>query len=284
VANGDSALRNRYISFHSARLGGLLGVRRVRYRTVDGLDALFASQDVMTGVQIGGLAAPGVTSGVVGRAGHDLFIAGSGYAGLAPGRVFAAADAESEIRRDFSTGDWDSMVSDVHGGFYYRLARGQLLRFDDRFSMLSHTRIPEQLTFNDQIGGLLGYAGSALAGARRNVARAEYRWARPAAVKNADVGAALFVESGALWAGDAPYGVSARRESIGFSILASYPTRSKGLYRLDFAVPLERTGAPALEVRFTSGHPTAALSIEPNDVSLARLGPVPATLFAWPAR
>jgi hypothetical protein len=87
-----------------------------------------------------------------------------------------------------------------------------------------------------------------------------------------------------VWAGDAPYGVDATRSTIGFSILAAYPTRSKRLYRADIGFPLSRGNGAGIEVRFSSEDRTAAFWHEPDDVSRSRTGPVPASLFAWQAR
>ena len=122
--------------------------------------------------------------------------------------------------------------------------------------------------------------------------RVEGRLAEPAAVHHADVGAAVFADVGTLWAGSVPYGVSTTRSSVGVSLMTAYPSGSKRLYRIDLAIPLQRAGiggvgfaAPhAIELRFSSGDPTAAFWTEPEDVSRARLTPGPAQLFTWPVR
>jgi len=112
------------------------------------------------------------------------------------------------------------------------------------------------------------------------------RGASARSVYGADVGLALFTDAAQLWPGDVPYGLSASRQSVGFSVLAAYPTRSKRLYRVDIAFALE--GVPGrgrgLEVRFTNGDATTAIAAEPSDVTQARLAPIPASLFAWPGR
>jgi hypothetical protein len=125
-----------------------------------------------------------------------------------------------------------------------------------------------------------------VAGSRRNVARAEARWSGTLVKRRADIGVATFGELGSLWAGDAPYGWTGSRGSIGVSLLAAYPTRSKRLYRADVAIPLTRQGEGGgrVEVRFSSEDRTSRFWEEPNDVARARTGAVPSTLFAWPAR
>ena len=280
IVTNDSALVARLTPFHATRFGGLLGVRRVHFVTRTGLDALFASQDVMTGWQLGGMVAPGMTS----NGGRDMLIAHSMYLGATASNMVFIGDAEAEARRDFTTGMWQSTIGNARVAGYYTPSSGVLIDVQDNFSSLGHARLPTQLSLGDLIGGPRGYVGSAIAGARRNVTRAEVRWAGPAAIRRADVGVALFADVARIWAGDVPYGVSASRQSVGFSLLAAYPTKAKRLYRLDFAVPIQRDHGRGIEVRFTNSNPTVGISIEPPDVTQARLAPIPSSLFAWPGR
>jgi hypothetical protein len=278
--DSDPSLRNRYAAFHSSRIGALVGVRRVNYVTVTGFDALFASQDIMTGVQVGTLVAPGMVAGGT----HDLLLANSLYAGVANPRSFLGVQLESEARRDFDRGDWDSMIGSGRAAWYYRMSRGLLLNVSDEFSFAAQSLLPAQLSINERIGGVRGYGNSRLAGGRRNVVRGEWRWAHPALIKRSDLGIALFADAGRLWTGDAPYGSSSVRRSVGVSLLGAYPTQSKRVYRLDLAIPAMRSGGRGLEIRFSSADPTAAFWNEPDDVTRSRLAPVPSSLFAWPAR
>lgn len=280
LAGNDSALVNRFESFHSARFGGLLGVRRVRYASRVGLDGLFAPQDVMVGWQLGVVVAPGMASGN----GRDLLVAHSAYLGAASTHWVAMGDAEAEGRRDFTGGRWASTVGNARVSAYFAPMSRLLLDVQDNYSALGQARLPTQLSLGDPIGGPRGFVGSTLAGGRRNVTRIEMRGASSRAVYGADVGLAVFADAATLWAGDVPYGVSASRQSVGVSLLASYPTRSKRLYRLDVAFPVQRGQGRGLEIRFTNGDATAAIAAEPSDVTQARLAPIPASLFAWPAR
>ncbi len=280
LPDSNPALVSQFTPFHSARVGGLLGVRRVRYASRVGLDGLFAPQDVMVGWQVGVVAAPGMTTGN----GRDLLMANSLYFATASTHWVAIADAETEARRDFSRGQWASTVGNARASAYFSPASWFLFDLQDNYSALGKARLPTQLPLGDRIGGLRGYIGSTLAGGRRNVTRVELRGASPRAVRDADVGLALFADAAQLWAGDVPYGIGASRESVGLSILAAYPTRSKRLYRVDVAFPLQRVQGRGLEIRFTNGDATAAVAAEPSDVTQARLAPIPASLFAWPRR
>ncbi|MDB4874908.1 MAG: hypothetical protein JWM41_1354 [Gemmatimonadetes bacterium] len=280
VPDPDTAIRRRYPGFNSTRLGGLVGVRRISYSTVTGYDALFASQDIMTGIQIGTLAAPGMV--MPGRG--DVLVANSAYAGAVIGRSMFGAQFESEARRDFTGGLWDSMMGSGRVAWYLKTSPGVLFNIADEVSVARRSRLPTQLTFSDPNGGVRGYAASRLAGEERNVVRAELRWAHPALIRHSDAGIALFADAGTLWAGEVPYGSNASRQSVGLSILAAYPTQSKRLYRVDFAIPVQRSNVRGIEIRFSSGDPTSAFWTEPDDVTRSRLAPVPSSLFAWPAR
>jgi hypothetical protein len=157
---------------------------------------------------------------------------------------------------------------------------------DDQYSTGVRPLLPMQLWLGDWRGGVLGYHSSSLAGGHRNVARAEMRWSGESLVRGADVGASAFTQVGTIWAGDAPYGVNATRSSIGFSLLAAYPTTSKRLYRVDIGIPLQRGsgGGGGIEVRFTSEDRTQVFWREPDDVTRSRTGSTPSSLFAWPAQ
>lgn len=280
ITSSDTALLRRFSAFHAVRLGALLGVRRVRFVARSGLDALFAPQDVMTGWQVGGLAAPGATSG----GGRELLLAHSIVFGAATTRAVLIGDAEAEASRDFSSGTWQSAIGNAHIAAYLAAGSRVHLNVQDNFSSLSEARLPTQLSLGDPIGGPRGYLGSNMAGGRRNLTRAELRLADPGLIRRTDVGIAFFADAATMWAGDVPYGVTASRQSVGVSLLAAYPTGSKRLYRLDFAIPIQRDGSRRLEIRFTNSNPTDAMTTEPSDVSQARLVPITSSLFAWPGR
>jgi hypothetical protein len=281
AADTGTALRERYKRFKVTRVGLIGGLRRVDFVTVHGFDALTGAQDVPRGV----MAALFVAQGLPGDGESDAFLSGATYVGTAGRRGMLANLAELEGRRDMDTGEWNSIVGSTRTALYLG-GSGRVLIISDEFSGGVRSLLPLQLTLSDRLGGIRGYRNSSLAGARRNVARAEMRWSGAALVRRADVGVATFAEVGSLWAGDVPYGWTGSRGSIGVSLLAAYPTRSKRLYRADLAIPLTRAGEGGgkIELRFSSEDRTTRFWDEPNDVARARTGAVPATLFAWPTR
>jgi hypothetical protein len=222
--------------------------------------------------------APGITR----TNGRDVLFAQSAYVGGATGRTALIVDLEGEALRDLTASAWRSTAVNLYTAGYFTPAPRVLVRVQDNFSLLENSNVPSQLWLADRVGGARGFAGSRVTGGRRNVVRAEARWARPDFIRHADLGMALFADAATLWAGDVPYGTATTRRSIGFSLLGAYPTKSKRVYRLDFAFPLN--GRAGLQVRFWNGDPAGALTEEPNDVTRARLAPVPSSLFAWPGR
>lgn len=276
------ALRGRYTLFHVARIGALAGLRRVSFKPVNGFDALVGSQDVMSGVAAGLFAGGGVS-----RFGErDVFLSSAMYAGVASRNALLATLAAVEGRRDPSGGEWNSVIGSARSALYWGSAPGVVLVISNALSGGVRSRLPLQVSFADRDGGLMAYRRSGLAGARRNIAHAELRWSGESMMRRADMGLAAFSELGTLWAGDAPYGVNATRATIGISLLAAYPTRSKRLYRADIGIPLTRAGEGMgrIEVRFSSADRTQGFWVEPEDVSRARTGTEPSRLFAWPSR
>jgi hypothetical protein len=282
VADTGTALAGRYRRFSTMRAGVIVGVRRVRFVAERGFDALTGPQDVPSGVA-GGLY---VARGFPSMGESDVFLSATTYAGVARSGLLLANLAEVEGRRDMVTHEWNSIVGSTRSALYLGEGPGMVMVLSDELSGGVRSRLPLQLTLSDRRGGVVGYRASGLAGARRNVARGEVRRSWSAAIKGADVGVAGFGEVGTLWAGDAPYGWTGSRGSLGLSLLAAYPSRSKRVYRVDVGFPLTRGGAGGgkIEVRFSSDDRTIRFWDEPDDVARSRTGIAPSILFAWPAR
>ena len=281
-ADTGVALRGRYTMFRSGRVGVLAGIRAVTFRTVNGFDALVGSQDVSNGAMLGVYVGRGLSQFGT----RDVLASGALYAGGSTANALLATLAQAEIRHDLEIGEWNSLIGSSRSVLYWGRAPGVVLQLDNELSVGWRSRLPLQLSFRDRDGGLSGYRNSALAGAQRNVTRAELRFSAASLVRKADVGFATFGEVGRLWKGDVPYGITATRASLGLSLLAAYPTNSKRLYRADIAFPLTRSGQGAgrVEVRFSSADRTQAFWVEPADLARARTGTEPSKLFAWPTQ
>ncbi len=281
VADTGQVLRGRYAPFRVVRPAGLVGARLLHFVPVEGFNTLRAVEDLPSGVQLAGIVGYGVPS----WGENDLYLAGTLYAGRVSAASLVGLQVEVEGRRDFALGAWNGLVASGRLAWYRRHGARQLLVVSDEFSGGTRARLPLQLTLGEREGGLRGHRGSLLAGAWRNVLRVEDRWVRRTPVRNVDVGAAVFVEAGTLWAGSAPYGEDVPfRGSGGLSLLAAYPSGSKRVLRLDVAVPTGRDGNRRLEVRATASNVAGVFWREPADVTRARTGPVPSSLFTWPVR
>lgn len=279
VPVADTLVVQRYGRLSSVRVGALGAARRISYRRVTGYDALFGAQDLLTGAQLGVLAAPGT------MASHtDLLGGATFYAGHAGARWFGGAEVESEARRDFALHDWSSLITSGRAAMYGKPGEAWLVKLESEYSSVARSLVPAVLSISEPAAGVRGFAGARLAGTEREVGRAEVRWAQRNVFGRGDVGLAVFTDAGALHGGDVPYGQTTTVQSAGISVLAAFPSRSRRIYRLDVAVPVRRGAArgAGIEFRFSSDNPTAQFWREPADVAAARLAPVPSTLFSWP--
>lgn len=279
VADTGVTLRNRYLPFKSGRLGGIGSLRHVTFRSVRGFDGLTGQQDIANGVMAGLFVAKGLPA--LGE--NDLFGSGAMYGGWSGSSSMLMALAQWEARRGQGNSAWDSGVGSARADFYLGHT-GSVLVVQDRYAGASRSLLPAQFWIGDRQGGMLGYHNSALAGSRRNVLHTEWRVSRSSLIRGADLGVAPFAEVGSVWHGDAPYGVTATRSTLGASLLAAYPTKSKRLYRVDFGFPLTGGKGAGFEIRFSSEDRNTEFWQEPDDVQRARTGSVPVSLFAWQTR
>jgi hypothetical protein len=274
-------LRDRYTAFRATRPAALLGLRVVRFTTVQGFNTLDALEDLPSGVQFGGLVGRGLPA----AGASDLFLSGSLYAGRATEGSFIGLQVEMEARRDYELARWDDFITSTRLAWYRKQSLDKTLVVSNELSGGSRPRLPLQLTFGSLSGGLRGYRGSTLAGAWRNVLRVEQRWLLASGFHDTDLGLAGFVDVGTLFAGSAPYGSTTPiRASVGVSFLGAFPSHSKRLLRIDLAVPTTHDGNDRWEVRFSIDDLTRRFWREPGDVTRARTGPVPSSLFTWPTR
>jgi hypothetical protein len=281
AADTGSALNGRYSRFRVTRPALIAALRLVRFDTARGFTTLTALEDLPEGLQIVGLVGRSIPS----AGANDVFVAGSIYAGRVTRRTYLGLQAEVEARNDFDADRWDGVIVSGRVAWLGKRSPRRTLVLSNEFSGGYRSRLPLQLSLGSRDGGVRGYRGSYLAGARRNIIRAEYRWLLGTAFDRADFGVAGFADAGSLWAGSAPYGrTKIFSGSVGVSLLAAFPSESRRLLRLDVAVPATRTGNEGWELRFSTENRGRRFWSEPGDVARARAGPVPSNLFAWPVR
>lgn len=280
VADSSAPLAGPFAHVNSTRLNAVVGVRSVVFLPVRGFDALIGAQDVAKGIQLGVVAGRGVSW--LGANDHDLFLAADFYAGLGSATSFAALRLESEgLRR---SGGWHAIVASGRLAWYFKPSRAEILiggaEFSGGWGWLD--RFPFQLRLGDRQGGVRGYGGSRVAGAVRGVGRFEARRYFGQVTKHLALGLASFADAGRVWAGDAPFGVDSRiKVGVGAGLLAAIPPQSRQLWRLDFAYPVSPDAHARWELRLTALR-ARGFWREPSDVSRARAGAAPSTIFTWP--
>ncbi|HEU4563814.1 MAG TPA: hypothetical protein VFS05_04155 [Gemmatimonadaceae bacterium] len=273
------ALLASYSPRSNARINALWALRNVSYRRVERMDFLSAAQDIRLGFQLGTLL--GRSLSVLGTTDDDLLLAADLYAGLGGGGTFLRLDSRWEGRQNYDTNRWDGIVGSGHLALYQRLGSSNTATVMLDYGGGWNQRIPFQLSLGDWRGGVRGYRGSREAGGQRLVARVEDRLFATDFRSRADVGVALFVDAGRLWAGDAPYGIdSPVRVGVGAGLLAAVPRGAKSNYRLDVAYALSDDGMGGRwEVRFSTVSPSRVEWREPRDLTRSRERATPESVF-----
>lgn len=274
----DTAARRAYPSFSVTRLALAGGLRKIRFTTVSGFDALTAQQDMATGIQVGIVAGPSIAAT---RGYADVFVSGELYSGIGDTTRFAELRLSMEGSANQSSQGWQGLVIDSKIALHEKRSAWHTQTINFEFSAVQHLFFPLNLSFEDHEGGLRGFQHTGAAGGRRAILRLEDRWVIPLN-RRADFAIAGFTDIGQLWAGDAPYGVDSKiNGSVGLSLLAAYPSGGKRLYRVDLAVPVVGDRSSRYEVRFSVSDRTRTFWREPNDIAIARTGAVPRNLGGW---
>ncbi len=275
------ALFDRYEGLKSTRVNALLGYRRVRFLSATGFETLDGAQDVRTGVQIGGLVGKGLS--VFDSDDRDYFVSTDLFAGMGSESVYGAITVNGEARRNGKIHEFDGVLASGRAAMYLKRFTRLTLTPSLEWGAGWRQRVPFQLTFADREGGLLGYRHGDEGGSRRLIGKMESRYYLGRIKKIASIGVGLFAQSGKIWAGDAPLGVTSPvRRTLGLSVLAAIPPRSQRLWRVDFGFPLAQGGGGKFEVRFSSQNLTRMFWKEPGDVAVSRERSIPTSIFNWP--
>ncbi|HLE57775.1 MAG TPA: hypothetical protein VJB15_11885 [Rhodothermia bacterium] len=274
-------LSNRYSSHRATRINALFGLRDVQFMQVSGFESLDGFQDVRKGIEIGTLVGRGIEA--FGGGGHDMFVSADLYTGLGTPRAFAGMEILAEGRHPESEDEWDGILASGRAVGYVKLQARHNIVGAAEWSAGWRQRIPFQLSLADRDGGLPGYRRSTLAGARRLVTRLEDRIYLGRLKQFATLGIAPFVNTGKLWAGDAPFGTTADvRFAVGVSLLAAVPPGSQRLWRLDLAFPIPGDYGAKWQVRVSGHNFSRMFWKEPSDVARNRERAIPTSIFNWP--
>lgn len=278
VSTADSLIDGRYPVQDETRLAAVVGMRFLRYERVYGFDALTGAQDVGKGIQLSTLIGRGVGAGD-----HGILASADLYAGTGSEKSFLALRTQWETQRRPDEGIWGDVVGSGRLAWYYKPSESETWITSLELSGGWRERTPFQLTLGDRQGGVRGYNGTGIPGARRLVMRVERRWVLGGITRFDNVGFALFGDAGKVWAGNVPYGVTSDvKASVGLSLLASVPRQSRRLMRIDFAFPVVRTPRAGFQLRAGITAPILGLWREPRDVARARSLALSSDVFTWP--
>ncbi|HXY19660.1 MAG TPA: hypothetical protein VEH83_06650 [Gemmatimonadales bacterium] len=271
-------LGGRFDERRRVRAHLLLGARRIVFHPHRGLDAVNAIEDAQEGMQ-GGLV---LGKSLFGGAGlqHDWFAAMELSTGTdIGGALLVFSRAKVEGRYLESAGRWDGILADGEV-LVYAIGPRQTTVVSATAAGGFDTRTPFQLLLAGP-DGLRGYGSSAVPVGRRIVVRAERRYLLGTAFGFADLGAAVFAETGRGWAGDAAFGEnSGQLGTIGAGLRVAAPRGSRRTYRLDVAMPLTRGLGP--ELRLAVGQQFGIFHGEPQDVVRSRERISSVTVFDFP--
>ena len=278
VASPDSLLDGRYPTQDETRLSAVVGMRFLRYVKAYGFDALTGPQDMGKGIQMATLIGRGVGAGD-----HAGLVSADLYAGMGSPKSFLALRTQWETQRRRDPSYWGDVDGSGRLAWYYKPSERATWISSLELSGGWRERTPFQLTLGDREGGLRGYSGARIAGARRAVLRIERRWVLGGFTRFDNIGIAAFGDAGKMWAGEVPFGVNSDiKASVGLSLLAAVPKQSRRLIRVDFAMPLVRTPHTGFQVRAGITTPILGLWREPRDIARARSLALASNVFTWP--
>lgn len=281
VPDTSTALMGRYSEHRTSRINLLLGFRNASYMQVRAFDAVEGTQDVRTGVQLATLFGRGLK--LTNTDERDYFMSTDLYYGRGTPATFAGIEFMGERRRDLDTHTSDGVLASGRVAWYAHPSEKHTSIIDAEFSGGWHQRVPFQVTLADREGGMRGYGSSALGGAQRMVLRLEDRYRLGHLRQLAGAAGAVWVDAGRLWAGDAPFGVNTNiKYAAGIGLLAALPPRSRRMWRVDLAFPLNDRGDAKFEIRFTNHDFTRWFWREPGDVQTSRERAIPNSVYNWP--
>ncbi|HEX5871264.1 MAG TPA: BamA/TamA family outer membrane protein [Longimicrobium sp.] len=226
----------------SVRVVFLAGQRNVRFERRRALDAVRGTEDVRLGVE----TEVGIGRSLAAFSDDDDLLLDLGFSiASSPARgLLAGFSARAEGRRVYNAEpgslEWRNLFGQADAWAYWRPSDESRHTFVVAGTVVGgwRTMVPFQLTMGNR-AGLRGLPAHAWPGERRMVASLEHRmylgWPYP---RLFDLGTAVFVDAGKMWAGEDPFGVNSPIEaSVGFGLRAAFPPGSRRTYRMDVAVP-----------------------------------------------
>lgn len=260
----DSLIAGQVRESSTTHLNIFVGQRNLRFQRARGLDNLNGIQDIQLGTDVGltlGRSVDVLTTGS-GESPDELFARLRVFAGLDPGTSFVFLNGGLEGRQVFSGSGgrqgWRDVIGELDVYSYIRSRTMPGHTFVARLSGAGGWSMdtPFQVTLGGR-EALRGLREEDFPGGRRLLATLEDRiflgWPAPDVL---DFGVTVFAEAGRVWGGDAPFGAdSGWKGSVGIGLRLGFPEGTRGVARLDLAVPigLENTRSPIFRVTLHEG-------------------------------
>jgi len=261
----------------ATRLNLTLGQRHLRFERRAGLDALRGVQDVPVGSEA--TLTLGRSLGFLGpdieKEDNDFFGSVRVFGGLAPGRWVLAGTVAFQARRVYGgpREGWRDAIGEIDIFTYWQPAALHRHTFFARVSGGSgwSMTVPFQLTLGGA-SNLRGYTQDHAPGGRRLMASLEdrmYLWSPGGGLF--DLGLTAFVDAGAVWRGEAPFGSgSGLGVSAGAGLRIGFPGGTRGVMRIDLAFPINGPDAFTEPVFRVTASELLGLLRGPADFQLSR--------------
>ena len=269
------------------RLNVVVGKRNVRFVKRRGLDAVRAEQDVRVGAQAVLTAGASLGRSELGADAAAREVRGS--VSLFGGAAGANWVVSSELNvegawlpgADPGARSYRDLLGEVDAYLYWQPGAGR-----------RHTVVlgvsgaggrenarPFQLTLGGPFG-IRGYDRLDFPAARRLVANLEDRITLDGPFPDLfDLGLAVFLDIGAGWAGDAPFGIdSGLRAAAGIGLRMAFPNGNRQVFRIDFAAPFMHRGQGGPQLRIGYDATSLLATIKGRQVRRSR-GAGPSALF-----
>lgn len=241
----------RYPLFDAARVGVGTSYTRLRFRPFRGLGALSAPEDVAVGFNTWASVQVGIAAFERDETDH-VFGVGS-YGGIGNEHVLVRWYAGARVNTPRADGRAGEAALNARTTVALKVNEGHLTALTFAGNAVRDARIPTQLTLREDDLGLLGFRTTDFGGAARLVFGIEERHRIPLPTRRFEVALAGLAQTGRLWAGDAPFGVTTPWYlGVGGAVMVALPAGAKQMLRLEVGVPLN--GPPGLqrqEVRLT---------------------------------
>lgn len=250
------------------RLNALVGARALRFRAVEGFDALTGTQDIRLGVQASAQLGRSLSRST--ELGDAFFLGAEVYAGWGSDRWYGATEWFWSGRHDGE--GWDGRVVSGRTALMAKPWPRALSSVDVQYVGAGRMRVPFAVPIGGGATGLAGFARAREVGESRLRLRVEQRQFLGRPFGLLDFGTALFAETGQLWAGETPFGIDTGwRQAVGIALLGAVPPRSRSMLRLDVVWPLQRDAfVRGVQLRAVSGNLTRFFWRDPGEARRGR--------------